>query len=100
MAKSPNDKLFPISKDKLTKLCLYSIFGPKNPKKLASVFNKNHGENLSAKQIKDAYEYMHDVEHPFFRHARDLNRTNREQCTYLQQRLKLTMSKMQLTLHL
>ena len=100
MATTPDDKLFRISEDRLTKLCLYYTFGPKSLNKLASLFYEKYGEKLSAKQFKDAYEYMHDVEHPSFREARDMSRTKREQCTYLQQRLKLTVSKMQLTLRL
>ena len=100
MTTSLNNKLSGIYEFLLPKICLYYSFGPESLKEVASLFNRNHGEKLSAKQIKDAYEYMHNAKHPSFEKARDMNRDNRKQCEYLQQRLKVTMSKMQLTLHL
>ena len=80
MATSSDDKLSGIYENLLFKICLYYIFGPEDFKVVASLFNKIHHERLSAKQITDAYEYMHNTKHKSFERARDLNRDNREQC--------------------
>ena len=100
MNTSPKDKLLGIEKPILMKLCLYYIYGPVDFKELVPLFNRNYAQKLTVKRIKDAYGYMHDAKDPSFEEARDMNRDNREQCGCSHQRLKLTMSKMQLTLHL
>ena len=80
MVTSSDDKLSGIYEPLLFKICLYYTFGPEKLKEVASLFNRIHGKRLSAKQIRDAYEHMHNTKHKQFERARDLNRDNREQC--------------------
>ena len=84
MATSPNDKLLGFEKHLLFKLCLYYSYGPDNTQDVASLFNSNYEglRKVSAKQVKDAYLYMHDMEHDSYKLARDLNRKNPQQCRY------------------
>ena len=82
MATFDDKKLLGFKTDLLFKLCLYYSYGPDKAQEVAALFNKNHMQQISPKQLKDAYFHMHKSEHDSYKRARDINRKNPEQCEY------------------
>ena len=82
-ATSSDKELLGLEFHLLFKLCLYYTYGPDRIQEITALFNKNHGQRITTKQLKDAYLHMHDIKHDSYKLARDLNRKNPEKCGYL-----------------
>ncbi|KAK0507956.1 hypothetical protein JMJ35_009845 [Cladonia borealis] len=75
---APDKELLGFEFHLLFKLCLYYSYGPDKIQEITALFNKNHEQRISNKQLKDAYLHMHDIKHDSYKLARDINRKNPE----------------------